>query len=354
MRHILLVLGLIVFVSPRVAAEDGVAMRYTAIADPGKGWVYGLDISGSGDRVLFVKCDRHDWWSFIPVRLQRLLDDFSRCNNKTLVVVDETGKSIATMSFGGDYHDAHFVDRDTIAFSGENCCHIMVAMVSPDGVIRISGKRDIPQSFLHSNLRLSATWLGGQIYTAIEHPAGHLTVESMSGDDRHILDGLDVRKINDIGLAHDIIWFRAAIEHDVLGAYRGPAKIIADYPFPGGGGPGVDEVLGFAAFGPDADAISAQIMRNFTDIDGALPWMQLKRGYSKYAIRDVSPGGTVLTTMGEKHFYIFKREGASYRRLVVDRPSDLFAAAVSNNGRVVALEPDMDGRKIIKLGIPAD
>jgi hypothetical protein len=196
--------------------------------------------------------------------------------------------------------------------------------------------------------------LEGKIYTAIEHPVGRLAVKSMSGDDRHILDGLAVRNINDIGLAHDIIWFRAAIEHDVLGAYRGPAKVIADYPFPGGGGPGVDEVLGFAAFGSDADAISAQITRNFTDIDGALPWAELKRGYSKYAIRDVSPGGTVLTTMGEEHFYIFERDGASYRRLLFDRPSDLFAVAVSDNGRVVALQSDVTGHEIIKLGIPSE
>ena len=353
MRRVLLVLGFFALLSSRAAAQDAIAMTFRTIADNAYKFS-DLDISADGSRVLYITCVPRHWWSFLPGGVKKVLEFWSGCPHKRIVIADDTGKAIASAPFDRSYHNPHFVDRDTIAYGQGSGCDIVVAAISPDGTLRKVAERVVPQALLHSNLHLSAANLDGQIYAAVEHPAGRLAIESLSGEDLHVLDDFDVERVNGMGLTHDIVWFRVAIKHTVAAAYAGPAKILGDYPFPGGGGPGVDEAVGFAAFGPEAETISAELVRNFEDIDGPLPWRYVAYDRSKYGIRNISPGGTVLTSVSGHDYYILQREGMSYRKLRIEGPDGLWPAAVSDNGRVVLLRDDGDGHRTVMLGTLED
>ena len=353
MRRVLLVLGLMLFLSSPAAAQNTVAMTFSTIANAGPNFA-NVDISPSGDRVLYVKCDAHKWWSFLPTGLKRFLTTAVGCSSRALVVVSVGGESIASMPYPDKrYWDPHFVGEDRIVLYDHRDDRIRLFSISPGVALRPIEDQTRGLSHRGSNPKVSAGLFRGKLSIAFEGPVGRIAIETVDGKDLHLLDGFHIVHANDVGLAGNVVWFRVAIKKKMLDAYRGPAKIIARYPFPGGGGPGVEEASGFAVFGPNSGAIDTEILNFLRRFNPTLPYVQ-DRGRLRYQIVDVSPNGDFLIALDRSRFFLLEQRYGEIRPVEVSVPGGPFPRAVVDDGRMVAIERTSTGDRLIKFGTPIE
>ena len=355
MRRVLLVMELILLLLPsgsRAFAQDVVTMQFKAIADAGPSFSE-IDISASGNRVLYVKCNARHWWSFLPTGLRRFLTLVEGCKTRTLIVADADGKVIASMPYPDKrYWNPHLVGEDRITLGDYHDRRVRLMKISSGGQIEPIGSRVIQKGLSSSVLKVFGALFDGEPSVAFEQPPGRIALETLAGKDLHLLDDLHIEHANDVGLARNVIWFRVAIKKKVLDAYHGPAKIIARYPFPGRGETDVEEALGFAVFGPDSDAISAEILDFFREINPALPYVP-SLGDLSYRIVDASPNGDILIVFNRSTFYLLEQRGNQILPVELQMPGGSFPGGVASDGRVIALKQMPNGHRLIEIGTPA-
>lgn len=264
----------------------GDTMQFHKIADAGVGLNDELDISPSGERVLYFHCNKKN------------------CTDRALVVLSSSGEKIALEDSkeARSWKSPHFVDENTIVvfeptgFNDATGQAVALRITDDGGIGRVS------EISMPHYADLYATKVGGEIaITAVDPGGKRIAVVSMSGEVIHALKDFPLKYAHWLRFAGDMLWFRAFFaESDLnfLETYGGPATLL-DYhwvPYSRSG----YEVLGFIKFNSEGHSDELAIAELFRDtILSPADFPQLQMGAppkSWIRVWDLSDSGKILLT----------------------------------------------------------